>query len=288
MLIAFFQIIRWKNLLLLALVQGLVFYKLLDPQFSVLEGPDLFLLISITALIGASGYIINDYYDAEIDKINKPLSAIAGPVWHLKTVRRVYLAFVAVGFLLSVWLALRLNLLPYLFLYLLAVTGLWYYSYALKCKPVAGNLMVSVFCAGVVAIVVLPDILKDNGSIVQAEFGIYVVFAFLSTWYREVVKDIEDVEGDQQAGCQTFPVKFGLKPAKVMAILLGALLLASLILWDNMPLQNRVHIGLVVLQGAVVASMGFVWWSNSRLYNTYASAIIKFVMAGGTLLLLLL
>lgn len=288
MIAAFIQIIRWKNLLLLAMVQLLVFFKLLDHASSVLDTPDLIFLITITALIGASGYIINDYYDAEIDKVNKPLTAIAGRVWPLRTVLNVYFAFVTLGFILSIWLSLRLDLLPYIILYLFAVAGLWYYSFSLKCKPLSGNLMVSLFCASVVAVVALPDLLHENGLIIRTEFSFYIAFAFLATWYREVVKDIEDIDGDQKAGCQTFPVKFGIKPSKVMALVPGAMLLASLILWDNMPLDNRVHIGLVILQGFVVASMGFVWWSNTRVYHTYASAIIKFVMAGGTLLLLLL
>lgn len=171
--------------------------------------------------------------------------------------------------------------------YPLAVTGLWFYSFALKCKPIIGNLWVSVFCAGVVFIIVLPDILLHHTAQIRIELWYYMAFAFLSTWYREVVKDIEDKEGDERASCRTFVVKYGVKAAKILAIGLGLSLLASLFIWYDGQTNIWIKLGLNVIQGFTLTSMAFVFWAKNNIYYHHASNLIKLVMALGTSLLLL-
>ncbi|HQW02363.1 MAG TPA: UbiA family prenyltransferase, partial [Saprospiraceae bacterium] len=137
MLKTFFHIIRWPNLLMLAVIQVVIYIRLLQPDQSVLGLDEIILLITITMLIAASGYVINDYYDARIDSINKPQRWIAGNTWSLKTVMKVYGGLVGVGALMSIMLAAKLSLFIYLFIYPVAIAGLWFYSYALKCRPLA-------------------------------------------------------------------------------------------------------------------------------------------------------
>ena len=282
------KIIRWPNLIILAGIQILIFFRLIGASGSVMDPVDLTLMILITILLGAGGYIINDYYDTDIDRINKPEKWIAGNLWNLRTVRIIYVVIVLLGFILSVWLAARLGLVRYLFIYPVAVTGLWLYSYALKCRPIIGNLWVSLFCAGVIGIVALPDILLENKGHIREELWLYMIFAFISTWLREVVKDIEDMDGDAKANCTTAIVRFGLKPAKIMVIIIGLMLIGALLLWESRQENQWVNLILTVLQGFTAGSMAFVVWAKNKNYYHYASTIIKFVMVGGTLILFLL
>jgi len=280
------DIIRWRNLLMLAGIQALIYFRLLDPEQSHLKLPLFVGLSLITILLAAGGYVINDYYDRDIDRINKPHQLIAGHLWSLSKVKMLYILLIGVGAILSVLLAWRLGLFGYLFIYPLAVLGLWYYSYALKCKPIIGNVWVSFFCAGVVGIVALPDIFLDNTHHIKEELWYYMVFAFLSTWYREVVKDIEDKEGDESSNCRTAVVRYGVKAGKIMAVILGLLLVGSLLLWDSRQTNSWIKLGLNVLQGFTVASMAFVWWAKNNTYYHHASNVIKLVMVAGTAMLL--
>lgn len=288
MLSNFFNIIRWPNLLMVALIQYLIYTQLLVTSRSVLEWNGLALLSIITMLIAASGYVINDYYDAAIDRINRPDRLIAGNAWTIKQVLITYYSLIATGAGISVVLALKLSMLTYLFIYPLAVSGLWLYSYALKCKPVAGNLWVALFCAGVVVIVALPDWLSGHEDIISPDLWYYAAFAFLTTWYREVVKDLEDVEGDARASCQTFIVRYGLLPGKIMALILGVILLTALYAWDIKQSGNTVKLIFTIMHGAIIATMAFIWWARDNVYFHHASLVIKGVMLVGTSLLLII
>ena len=285
MIKSFFNIIRWPNLLMVGGIQAIIYYILLITQDSRLSDVDFWVLALITMLIAASGYVINDYYDASIDQINKPERWISGNTWSSTTVRNVYFTLVGIGAILSVWLSFRLELVTWLFLYPFAVIGLWVYSFKLKCTPVIGNLWVASFCAGVVMIVVMPDWLLENKHVIRDELWIYVAFAFISTWYREVIKDLEDVIGDGNAHCQTFVVRFGSTAGKIMAVVLGVILMGALIWWDAGEQNKTVDFGLALLQGAVVASMAFVWWAKDNMYFHRASTIVKWVMLVGTIML---
>ena len=141
------------------------------------------------------------------------------------------------------------------------------------------------FCAAVVVIVAMPDWLLENRSIIRNELWIYGVFAFITTWYREVIKDLEDETGDRNEHCQTFVVRFGLFPGKIVALVLGGILVLALIWWDAGEQNKTVDFGLALLQGAVVASMAFVWWAKDNKYFHHASTIVKLVMLVGTGLL---
>ena len=269
-------------------IQAIIYFNLLITTDSRLSNIDFSILTLITIIIAASGYVINDYYDTAIDKINKPDRWIAGNTWDHGKVRNLYIALIVIGAVLAVWLSIRLNLVTWLFLYPFAGIGLWVYSFKLKCSPIIGNLWVASFCAAVVVIVVMPDWLLDNKHVIRVELWIYAVFAFITTWYREIIKDLEDEAGDRIAQCKTFVVRFGLFQGKLFALVIGAILLGLLLWWDAGMLKNTVHVGMLVLQGAVVGSMALVWWAKDHTYFHHASSLVKVVMLIGTGLLLII
>lgn len=284
----FFRLIRWPNLLILSLVQFIIFYQLVDGNGSELSKPNFFWLSFITVVIAASGYVINDIFDVEIDAINKPASIVAGKVWTLPEVKKTYYALLIIGGVMSIYLAMVLDLLLFLPLYPIAVFGLWLYSSKLKCKPIAGNLWVSLFCAGAVIIVGLPDALLGNSSAIKTDLFFYASFAFLLTWYREMVKDIEDVEGDQRADCKTFIVSYGINTGKIVTLLLGALVILSLWFWSEWHIQKIIRVILMLLQGVIVLTMVIIWWAQDKSYYRGASVLIKGTMVVGTLSLFLI
>jgi 4-hydroxybenzoate polyprenyltransferase len=281
----FLHIVRWPNLLLVAIIQGVIYQQLSLPANTVLDFLDFSLLCLVTIFISAYGYVINDYYDTHLDRINRPKKWIAGNEWSLKAVKRLYQGLVLFGGLLALILAIRLELELYFLIYPIAIFSLWLYSHALKCKPVVGNMWVALFCAGVVLIVALPDWILGNQHIIHANFLFYMTFAFLATFYREIIKDLEDAEGDGSMGCQTFIVRYGIKKGKVLAFIVALVLMGSLVWWDT--IKNAASVGQILwlLQGAIIASMAFVWRAIDRVYFHYASTIMKLVMLGGTLII---
>ncbi|HEX5113347.1 MAG TPA: geranylgeranylglycerol-phosphate geranylgeranyltransferase [Saprospiraceae bacterium] len=282
----FIQISRWPNLLIVAGLQIIVYYRLLDFEHSVLSTIDAFLLVILTLLISAAGYYINDYYDSDIDRVNKPENWIVGNTLSTSLVLKVYKGIILVGAAIAIWIALRLNMLLYLPVYLLAVVGLQIYSSRLKCSPFIGNLWVAIFCGSVILIMAAPDLIQQHAVIIEPQFWFYIGFAFVITFYREVVKDVEDMEGDQQYHCRTFVVKYGKNAGRILAVIAALVLLIMLYLWENREINTTVKLGLYLLQGMVLASAVMFWWAKNKVEIHRASTLIKFVMVGGTLLLL--
>lgn len=284
---AFLRLIRWPNLMMLGLIQYIVYIRLLDPDSTLLSPFALTTLIFITILIGASGYVINDFYDAKIDQHNRPDTWVAGNTISLIYVLVLYWELVVFGAFLAIWFAVNLDMVRYLFIYPLAVAGLWAYSFSFKCRPVIGNLWVSLFCAGVVLVVGAVDWLYANNTAINPGIWYFAAFAFLSTWLREVVKDLEDAEGDRKETCQTFVVHYGLKAGKTMAVVLGIALMIAIYLWESTYTAKDYKFIFTIIQGFMVAVVGFIFMASSRTYFHYASLVIKAIMIAGTLLLFL-
>ncbi len=282
----FLQLIRWPNLVMVVLIMGACYGFMLDPTKTTFRIPEFVLVMMVTVIIAASGYVINDYYDMQTDQINKPRQWIAGNTLSLSSIMWIYRYLVIAGGIVAAITAIWMGLLPYFLLYPLAIGGLWLYSFSLKCRPVVGNLWVSLFCGGVVLIVALPDVIRQQSIALKPTLWYLAFFAFQTTWYREIVKDLEDQTGDKDAGCKTLPVRYGVLPAKIMAIVVALGLMASLYGWDiSGPGTYRLFI-FTLLQGALVGSMGLVWWAKDPSYFRHASTLIKCMMLAGTVLML--
>ncbi|MEN9697962.1 MAG: hypothetical protein RLZ56_1383 [Bacteroidota bacterium] len=185
-----------------------------------------FYLIVITyLLIAAAGYIINDYFDINIDQVNKPNRVVVGAYisrrwvifWHLLfSVMGIYISTIAFPFQ-QYWHIHLSNLLTILFL--------WFYSTNFKKDFLIGNVVISILTAWSIAVVyfskyTIQEIIHPNiNDVANFRFAklmvLYSAFAFVLTLVREALKDMEDMEGDQKFGCKTLPIVWGLKPTKV-------------------------------------------------------------------------
>lgn len=197
------KLTRFGNLIIIALTQYFTAGFLIGMH--TLNDVNLFLLSLSTVLIAAGGYIINDYYDVKIDYINKPDRVVIG-----KSITRRYailfhialsVAGIVIGFYLS-WKIGGVNVL--------SVFLLWLYSNTLKRLPFVGNLTVA-FLTGLAVIIVDLFYGKDNSLVL-----IYALFAFFMTLVREVIKDMEDLKGDNSFGCKTLPIVWGIRKTKIL------------------------------------------------------------------------
>jgi len=231
---AFFRLIRLPNLLFIALTQFL-FYDCIVLRFktppveSDFPLTAFYLLILASVLIAAAGYIINDYFDINIDQVNKPGRQVVDKiikrrwamVWHiLLSASGVAICFYIDLHYANHWLGV---------LNLACVFLLFGYSVTLKKKMLIGNVLISALTAWVIVVIYICYVYSFYSTV--AGFSIdpnldirftrlaflYAGFAFIISLIREVIKDMEDREGDERYGCRTMPIVWGIPASKVFA-----------------------------------------------------------------------
>lgn len=242
LLLSYIRLVRPINLLIILFTLYIVRFACILPivgfKYSLLEVNEcIYALFSLSfVLAAAAGYIINDYYDVEIDQINKPQGVIIGNSISSSRALRIYWAFNALAVLLGFWSCYKAGAYQWGFLFIFYVLALWLYSYKLKSTFLLGNILVSV-C---LALVPLAGIYIQSKSLVlvdNMDVGHYYAwgitfFAFLSSFVREIVKDMQDMEGDSAAGCKTIPIVIGLKRTKVVVQLLVLLITALIVVYQ--------------------------------------------------------
>ena len=250
--LAFTKLIRLKNLIMIALIQVLIKYTLINEyldNFTLNNVRFSFYLIALT-LIVAAGYIINDIYDIETDKINKKENQIIGNSISSKSAFNYYYLLNFLGFLFGFYIALSIGETAFGFIFIFFAFSLWRYSKQHKTSFATGNFQVAFLTALSIINLILFDLVpiginNENGSLMISKIIIfYAGFSFITTLIREIVKDIEDLEGDQKINALTiagapncitilqlasFPTKYILKrlfskcttPVKAIAISKG-------------------------------------------------------------------
>jgi 4-hydroxybenzoate polyprenyltransferase len=297
---AFLKLVRFPNLVIVALTQYLLQYLVLVPALReaslspILDPFHFALLVTTTILIAAGGYLINDLLDYEADLVNKPEAVFVNRVFAKQTVWVFYLTTTLAGFAIAWYLAAYVEKLPLVLIYPTAVLLLYYYSKSFKKMPLIGNVVVAIFCAFVAGVVLFAD--RENfaqmageGGEVAVLFGGYLWFAFLSTLLREIVKDIEDMEGDTWLGLKTLPLRFGEKTAKKWAIGIGAALLISLLVFVLWLWQRQESGSAVFTIAGVAIPLSYLIFliikADTKSDYSKASLTAKIVMLLGLVLL---
>jgi len=208
---ALFIIIRPLNCLISS-ISVLIAYLISIKNSEIAALSSMILAILAAGLTCAAGNVINDYYDIEIDKINKPNRVL--PLRHLS--QKEALLFYAVIVLVSLDLAFLIGLIPFIIV-LLSNILLFFYSFYFKRIVLAGNIIVALLTgmAFLFGAVVAGD---TNSGIIPA------IFAFLANLSREIIKDIEDIKGDSARGVNTVPSEFGIKKSAYLILTLSVLL----------------------------------------------------------------
>jgi 4-hydroxybenzoate polyprenyltransferase len=299
-LASFLKLVRFPNLAIVALTQYLMQYLVLVPALKAaglspnLSPFDFTLLVLTTVFIAAGGYLINDLLDYEADLINKPDSVFVNRVFAEQTVWFFYWASILISFATAWYLDIFRNKLPMVAIQMAIVSLLYFYSRWFKKMPLIGNLAVAIFCALVAVIVPFADWenlaeMKGLSSGLASLLIGYTWFAFASTLLREIVKDMEDIEGDARLGLNTLPIRFGERTAKKWAIGVGVALLFSL-LWFVLLLVQRqqfISAGFTVVGVGVPLAylLNSIQKANKKTDYSKASRMAKTLMLLGLILL---
>ena len=238
---------------MIALTQLLIKFSLINPFVDnfILSNTQFYLLVLATVFITASGYIINDIYDVATDTINKNQKRIIGKIIKSRNAIFWYLFFNLIGLLVGIYLAFIVGspILSIIFIY--SIYSLWTYSKKFKKSLLIGNLQVAFLTSLSILNVVIFDVTREfftllmnfgwtiyshlgpdawgyfireesiepiNNPIILYIIIFYAGFSFLITFIREIMKDLEDMEGDKKINAKTLAIIYGIKKTKWISL----------------------------------------------------------------------
>lgn len=296
---AFLNLIRWKNLLMIAIVQLLIKYALLEP-FGVqtsLNTLGITLLILATICIAAAGNIINDIFDVETDFVNKPDKLIVGKSISEKTAYNLFIILNVIGVGIGFYLSHLVDRNAFFSLFVIISVLLYVYASYLKQTLLIGNIIISFLVALTLIIVGIFELLPSTTSINQQTqltfFKIifdYAVFAFIINLLREITKDLEDINGDHKAGMNTLPIAIGSERATKVLLILSFIPLFLV----GYYVVNSLYKNLVTVLYFLIFIIAPLLYISIKLFSAsskkdfhHISNVLKLVMLFGMLSLLL-
>jgi 4-hydroxybenzoate polyprenyltransferase len=221
--LSLFSVVRGYNILVIALAQYLASIYILAPALpvrNVVLDVNLFLLVFVSTLVIASGYIINNFYDAEKDLINKPTKSMLD---RLVSQRFKLSAYFILNFI-AVFSASYVSFRAVVF-FSAYIFGIWFYSHKLKKIPFLGN-----FVSSTLAITPFFVVFVYYRNFETVIF-VHALFLFLLILAREMIKDLENIPGDVAQNYRTIPIIYGPLVSKVgIGILILLTLIPSLLL----------------------------------------------------------
>ena len=245
-------------------------------------------LVIATVLIAAGGYIINDIIDITADKINKPKRRTVVVSIDQKRAKSLYYLFTFVGVGFGFILSAVVNIPLYFLIFAGTAFALYIYSRFLRKIIIAGNVLVSLTVAISVAIVVVFELFPidpgydDELKILLLDIILDIaIAAFLINLIREIVKDIEDIQGDHVARYRTLPIVLGAqRTARIASVL--CLMTMTLISWYTFTFLYDDKITVGILFFGVIAPLGYVatqlWEADKKSQFSRLSLILKIIM----------
>jgi len=274
------SVVRGYNILIVAIAQylGSIFiFSPNKPLKEILLDPDLFLIVLASAAVIAAGYIINNFYDADKDKINRPVKAKIDSIVNQKTKLKIYFFLNFVGFLLGFLVSWRAAL--FFAVYIFAI---WFYSHKLKKYPLTGLLSASIL--SILPFFVIFVYYRNFSKVIF----VHGLFVFLILLIKELTKELENIKGDILLNYKTVPVYYSeLFTKKIIAILLVLTLLPTYLLWEYPEIGYMKYY--FYLTGIILAIfMGILWFNTSEKKYLLLHNIIKLVLLLGVFSLALI
>lgn len=294
-MVSFFKLIRYQNLLMLAFMQLLFRYGFLKWQDMPLSLADwqYVLLVLSTVLIAAGGYVINDIFDQGTDSENKPNRMIIGDTISEAAAYNIYVALnitgVGIGFYLS-----NVILKPgFATVFILIAALLYLYATSLKQTLLIGNTIVALLLSFSVLIIGIYDLYPATYEGNQREMAVlfsilldYAIFAFIINFIREIVKDLEDVNGDYNQGMNTLPIVLGVaRTAKVVFGLSFIPILILLYYTNEYFATSKLYLTMIYTLLFVIGPLLYFtiksWSATTQKDFRHLSQVLKFVMLFG-------
>lgn len=301
---AFLRLIRLPNLVIIAITQYFMRWFILKPLLAV-SGFEVQLgllpfgaLVLSTVFLAASGYIINDYFDRKIDLVNRPGTVIVGRMITIRWAMFFHVFFTIAGILLGAYVAKTINRPGLTSVFLFTSVVLWFYSTTYKRQLLIGNIVISLL-VGIVPLLVLlfefPLLVKKYKLYILATgidfkflifwIGSYSVFAFTINLIREVIKDMEDFEGDFVFGRKTIPIIWGMKGTRIIVSGLSFLTILPIAYLLFFHLSDRISLLYIVL--TIILPLLFIvfaiFWADTKKHYHQLSVLTKIIMLAGIL-----
>ncbi|MCX6305662.1 MAG: geranylgeranylglycerol-phosphate geranylgeranyltransferase [Bacteroidetes bacterium] len=299
------RLTRLPNVLIIILTQVLLRYCILEPYLyadapeAMSPLPYFLVMVFVTVVIAIGGYVINDYFDVKIDSINRPEKLVVNKLIGGLTAIKLHLFLNAVAILLGFYLSWRIKAISFGFVFPFISGLLWIYSAKYKRVLFWGNFIVAGLSAFVILVVLLFEffwlrmnavqfmsVLPDIRWVTYVFFA-YAIFAFLVSMVREIIKDMEDTEGDEMAGCQTLPIVVGIKYTRY--VVFGILIVTVVLLAYAMVILNRLSLFMAfwyfvfTVQTGALYLMVKLYHAREKQDYHYLSSLCKLIMVAGIL-----
>ena len=291
----YLKLIRYENLLMLAFMQLVFRYLFLAQSYVDLALTDFnyILLVIATVCIAAGGYVINNIMDQDTDEVAKPQNRVVGVSISETVAYNWYIGLTIVGVGIGFYLSNVIYKPTFASMFILVATLLYMYATSFKQIPVLGNVVVALMLSTSIIIIGLFDILPaidvDNRFRMKEAFDIlihYAIFAFIINLIREIVKDMEDMDGDYQSGINSLPIAIGVQKTKIIVGVLTVIAIAILAYYVN---SNLFELDYVVYY-AMILIVGPLIYFGVKLLNAatkkeyhHLSLVLKIILFFGIL-----
>ncbi len=297
-LLSFLQLIRWKNLVILTATLLIIKIGFIN-QFTANYAFDtlrFFIFLLSSVFITAAGFIINDIQDIETDQINKPTKVFVGKIFSISQSYNWYIIFNVLGVLMGFYLANYLQKPIFSSVPIIISFLLYFYSTTLKKWPFIGNLVVAFLISfSILSLAFFDLILQVKLNDLGFHFMLFEIifefsiFAFIINLNREIVKDLEDVEGDKLMQMNTLPILIGLKYTKIIIAFLTLILLIALVFFISsyLPFNTILFYYFIIFLIIPLLYFGLkLYQSKSKTDYSYLSNILKICMLFGIISIL--
>lgn len=289
------KLIRYQNLLMLAFMQLVfryAFFKIQDIPLALADWQYGLLVLS-TVLIAAGGYVINNILDQKTDAINKPNNVIIGKNISETNAYTLYMALTVAGVAIGFYLSNVILKPSFAAVFILIAATLYLYATSLKQILIVGNSIVAILLSCSVIIIgifdLLPAIEAGNQQRMRIVFSIlldYAIFTFFINMLREIIKDIEDVDGDYNQGILTLPIVIGKSRTAKIVFGLSFVPILLLLYYINSYLLNLIYTTIYLLlfvMGPLFYFTVKVWSTQTKKEFHTLSLLLKWIMFFGIL-----
>lgn len=277
---SFFSVVRGYNVFVIALAQYLSAIYILAPERRALDiilDWRLFILVIASTFAIASGYIINNFYDAKKDIINRPKKSYLDRLVSQKTQLQVYFTLnffsALLGFIISWRAALFFSV--YIFI-------IWFYSHKLKKILLVGNIT-----ASLLAVLPFFGILMYFKNFYHVIFA-HAIFLFLIILIREMIKDLENIEGDLSNNYQTIPVNYGENFSKKIISLLLIFTIVPVYFLINVYDVGYMDIYFYISYILLLIFVLKLWKSEGKVDYIKLHFLLKIILLAGVICIVLI
>jgi 4-hydroxybenzoate polyprenyltransferase len=249
------------------------------------------LLVLSTLLIAAGGYVINNIFDQDTDLINNPKKVIVGESISETQAYNIYISLTSSGVAIGFYLSNVIEKPGFAAIFILIAATLYLYAAGLKQMILIGNIIVALLLSFSVIIIGVFDLFPVTNAENQSQMGVffsmlidYAVFAFIINLIREITKDLEDFDGDNKVGMNTFPIFIGKNKAVKILFVVSFVPLVVVLYYINHYLLDLLFVTIYLLLfvcGPLLIFILKIWNAATKQEFHFLSLLCKWILFFG-------